>query len=56
MLLCDQETPCTAIHWNAGYWQLVARTLHGLDSVMEKFTAGIQEDFFLLPHEMLSIA
>jgi hypothetical protein len=46
MLLCDQETPCAAVHWNAGYWKLVGQTLHGLDSVVEKFTAGIPEDFF----------
>jgi hypothetical protein len=52
MLLCDEETLCTAVHGNAGYWQLVGQTLHGLDSVMEKFTAGIPEAFFLLPHEM----
>jgi hypothetical protein len=46
MLLRDQETPCTAVHWNAGYWQLVGQILHGLDSVMEKFTAAIA-DFFI---------
>jgi hypothetical protein len=49
-LLHDQETPCTAVHWNAGYWQLVAQTLHGLSSVVEKFTAGIQEDLFFYYH------
>ena len=55
MLLRDQETSCTAVYWNAGYWRLVDQTLHGLDSVVQKFTAGIPEDFFLLPHEMMSI-
>jgi len=52
MLLRDEETLCTAVHGNAGYWQLVGQILHGLDSVMEKFTAGIPEDFFFITHEM----
>lgn len=56
MLLCGQETPFTAVHCNTGYWQLVCQTLHGLYSVMEKSTAGIPGDFFLLPREMLAVA